>query len=58
LQAAVWTSMVVVPDVLGEHRFEVWRNRKRRPEPSISEAKLRATCVTHGPFGLVVAPRT
>src|ERR1039458_9729349 len=30
----------------------------RRPASSRSEAKLRATCVIHGPFGLVVAPRT
>src|SRR5674476_1411704 len=34
------------------------RNLNLRPASSRSEAKLRATWVTHGPFGLVVTPRT
>ena len=34
------------------------RNRKRWPVSSRSAAKLRATWVTHAPFGLVVTPRS
>jgi hypothetical protein len=34
------------------------RNRNRWPASSRSEAKLRATGVTHGPFGLAVTPNT
>ena len=49
------TSSKVAVNLVSRSRM---RNRNRRPASSRSEAKLRATCVIHGPFGLVVAPRT
>src|ERR1019366_420888 len=42
----------------GELGVPRMRNRKCRPASSRSAVKLRATWVTHGSLGLVVAPRT
>ena len=49
------TSSKLLVQLVSRSRMQ---NRKRRPASSRSEAKLRAICVTRGPFGLVVAPRT